>query len=196
MFNCQTALQFDRRFDNAAETLIKCQIKWFLYPLSRFKALRDLTIRQFVSLWLETRQSVPFHYNDAIMGAMASQITNLGIVYSTVYSGTDQRKYQSFAPLACVRGIHRWPVNSLHNGPVTQKMFSFDDVIIPYYDRHNCCNSICCRRDTSEPRLILTAHSNINFNESCTYNHSSSLIISNSCHVVSKILVSNGFDNG
>ena len=31
------------------------------------------------------------------MGAMASQITSLTIVYSTVYSGADQRKDQSFA---------------------------------------------------------------------------------------------------
>ena len=30
----------------------------------------------------------------------------------------------------CVWGIHRWPVNSLHKGPVTWKMFPFDDVII------------------------------------------------------------------
>ena len=39
------------------------------------------------------------HYCDAIMGAMASQITSLTIVYSTVHSGTDQRKHQSSAPL-------------------------------------------------------------------------------------------------
>ena len=31
--------------------------------------------------------------------------------------------------LAFVRGIHRWPVNSPHKGPVTQNMFPFDDVI-------------------------------------------------------------------
>ena len=37
------------------------------------------------------------HYIDAIMAAMASQITSLLIVYSTIYSGTDQRKYQSSA---------------------------------------------------------------------------------------------------
>ena len=30
----------------------------------------------------------------------------------------------------CVRGIHRWPVNSPHKGPVTRKMFPFDDVIM------------------------------------------------------------------
>ena len=64
------------------------------------------------------------------MGTMASQITSLTIVYSTVYSGTDQRKHQSSASLAFVRGIHRWPVNSPHKGPVTRQMFPFDDVIM------------------------------------------------------------------
>ena len=44
--------------------------------------------------------------------AMTSQITSLKIVNSTVYLGADQRKHQSSASLACVRGIHRWPVNS------------------------------------------------------------------------------------
>ena len=48
------------------------------------------------------------HYIDVIMSAIASQITSLTIVYSTVYSGTDERKHQSFASLAFVRGIHRW----------------------------------------------------------------------------------------
>ena len=61
---------------------------------------------------------------------MASQITSLTIVYSTVYSGADERKHQSSASLAFVRGIHRWPVNSPHKGPVTRKMFPFDDVIM------------------------------------------------------------------
>ena len=71
-----------------------------------------------------------FHYNDAIMGAMASEITSFAITYSTVYSGADQRKHQSCASLAFVQGIHRWPMNSLHKGPVTRKMFPFDDVIM------------------------------------------------------------------
>ena len=64
------------------------------------------------------------------MSTMASQITSLTIVYSTVYSGADQRKYQSSASLAFVWGIHRWLVNSPHKGPVTRKMFPFDDVIM------------------------------------------------------------------
>ena len=70
------------------------------------------------------------HYNDVIMSAMASQITSLTIVCSTVYSGADQRKHQSSASLAFVRGIHRWPVNSPHKGPVTRKMFPLDGVIM------------------------------------------------------------------
>ena len=64
------------------------------------------------------------------MGAIASQITSLTIVYSTVYSSADQRKRQSSASLAFVRGIHRGPVNSPHKWPVTRKMFPFDDVIM------------------------------------------------------------------
>ena len=44
--------------------------------------------------------------------------------------GADQRKHQSSAPLAFVRGIHRGPVNSPHKWPVTLKMFPFDDVIM------------------------------------------------------------------
>ena len=64
------------------------------------------------------------------MGAIASQITSLTIVYSTVYSDADQRKHQSSVSLAFVRGIHRGPVNSPHKWPVTRKMFPFDDVIM------------------------------------------------------------------
>ena len=65
-----------------------------------------------------------------IMSAMASQITSLTLVYSSVYPGVDQSKHQSSALLAFVRGIHRRPVNSPHKGPVTRKMFPFDDVIM------------------------------------------------------------------
>ena len=75
-------------------------------------------------------QSLTIHYIDVIMGVMASQITSLTVVYSTVYSGADERKHQSSAPLAFVRGIHRGPINSPHNGPVTRKIFPFDDVIM------------------------------------------------------------------
>ena len=90
------------------------------------------------SLWsiyksfrIDSRTFVPMpHYNDVIMGVMASQITSLTIVNSTVYSGAYQSKHQSSASLAFARGIHRGPVNSPHKGPVTRKMFPFDDVIM------------------------------------------------------------------
>ena len=69
------------------------------------------------------------------MGVIASQITSLTIVYSTIYSDAGQRKLQSYASLAFVRGIHRGQVNSPHKWPVAGKMFPFDYVImlIPTY---------------------------------------------------------------
>ena len=70
------------------------------------------------------------HYSEVITSPMASWITSLVIVYSTVYSGADQWKHQRSASLIFVQGIHRWPVNSPHKRPVTWKMFPFDDVIM------------------------------------------------------------------
>ena len=79
---------------------------------------------------LEILLHIVYHYDDVIMTTLASQITSLTVVYSIVYSAVDQRKHQSSASLAFVRGIHRRPVNSPHKGPVTRKMFPFDDVIM------------------------------------------------------------------
>ena len=78
----------------------------------------------------KTHSSKMTHYGDVIMGAIASQITSLTIVYSIVYSDADQRKHQSSVSLAFVRGIHRGPVNSPHKWPVTRKMSPFDDVMM------------------------------------------------------------------
>ena len=66
------------------------------------------------------------------MGTMVFQMSGVSIVCSTVCSGADQGKYQSSAPLAFVRWIHQCPVDSPHKGPVTRKMFPFDDVIMPH----------------------------------------------------------------
>ena len=52
------------------------------------------------------------------------------IVSLIVGSGADKKKHRSSASLAFVRGIHRWPVNFPQKGPVTQKMFPFDDVLM------------------------------------------------------------------
>ena len=68
------------------------------------------------------------NYRDVIMGAMASQITSLAIVYSIAHSVADQRNCQSSEWLAFVRGIHPWTANSPHKGPATREMFPFDDV--------------------------------------------------------------------
>ena len=89
--------------------------------------------RQVFSAWMINYVSEN-HYDDVIMGTIASQITSLTIFYSTVYSDTDQRKYQSSASLAFVWGIHRGPVNSPHKWPVTRKVFPFDDVIMALWD--------------------------------------------------------------
>ena len=66
------------------------------------------------------------HYGDVIMGAIASRITSLTIVYPTVCSDADQRKHQSSVSLAFVWG----PVNSAHKWPVTRIFFPFDYVIM------------------------------------------------------------------
>ena len=87
--------------------------------------------RQCETVWKRwTPEWINKYYCDVTMGAMASQITSPTIVCSIVHSGPGQRNHQSSAPLAFVRGIHRWPVNSAHKWPVTRKMFLFDDVIM------------------------------------------------------------------
>ena len=73
----------------------------------------------FIRAWGNTT-----NYSDVIMGAMVSQITSGSIVCPTVCSGHDHRKHQRSAPLAFVRGIHWWLVNSPHKGPVTEKNVS------------------------------------------------------------------------
>ena len=69
------------------------------------------------------------HYSDVIMSEMASQITGVSNVCPT----TKETKHQSSASLAFVKGIHRSPVDSLHKGLVTRKMFTFDDVIMEQF---------------------------------------------------------------
>ena len=86
------------------------------------------------------------HYCDVIMSAKASQNTCVSIVYSTVCSGADHRKHQSFASLAFVPGIHRWPVKI----PRTKGQYAFKSfhLMTPsctrhkYYMNHNRSTSI------------------------------------------------------
>ena len=102
---------------NSSETT-HCYICYFLCYRTAFvkTAARCFGRRCLVSWRFSASQTAqakevrPKHYNDVIMTTMASQITSLTVVYSTVYSDADQRKHQSSASLAFVRGNHqdRW----------------------------------------------------------------------------------------
>ena len=72
------------------------------------------------------------HYSGVMMRAMASHSPAARMICSAIYSGADQRKRQSSASLAFVRGIHWWPVNFPHKKPVTRKRFPFGDVIMGF----------------------------------------------------------------
>ena len=97
------------------------------------KILKVSSLQRVVWIWQWMLWLLEIHYCDVIMSAMGYQITGVSVVYSTVCTGADQRKHQSSAWLAFVRGIHRWLVNPPHRGPVTQKMFPFDDVIMYFF---------------------------------------------------------------
>ena len=70
------------------------------------------------------------HYSDVIMGTIASQITSLAIVYSTVYSDADQRKYQSSASLAFMWG------NSPETGEFPAQMASNAENVSIWWRHH------------------------------------------------------------
>ena len=74
----------------------------------------------------ESWDVIKIHYSDVIMSTIASQITSLTIVYSTVYSGADLRKYQGSASLAFLV-TSEFPAQRASN---TKKKFPFDDVIM------------------------------------------------------------------
>ena len=79
-----------------------------------------------------------------IVGYMSGTLWDLWdgfIVCSTICSGADQSKHQSSASLAFVRGIHWWPMDSPHKGPVMQKMFPFDDAMWRMWNKNQISNS-------------------------------------------------------
>ena len=125
------------------------------------KPLPRTTKRQVAVAWMwhqtfmsKRRHSIReafLYYSDVIMDTKAFQITSPTIVYSIVYSGTDQREHQCSASLAFLQGIHRWPVNSLHKWPITRKMFPFDDVIMAGAGG-------CCKIGYVPPKLIINSN--------------------------------------
>ena len=81
---------------------------WFETPShSLWRHCNASVLSHWHCMWQAYDWPIPVHYIDVIMGAIASQITSLTIVYSTVNLGEDQRKHQSSASLAFVQGIHR-----------------------------------------------------------------------------------------
>ena len=154
---------FDLRLNKRLSKHSRCQ--WFETPscsLWRHYNAFCSCLNAFIKYWCNycehlicrDRFLIQKHNSDVIMSAMASQITSLTIVYSTLYSETYQRKHQNSTSLAFVRGIHRWPVDSPHKGPVTRK---FKDVIMVHTEdmaqhalvrvRHGifwCSKSSCC----------------------------------------------------
>ena len=97
------------------------------------------------------------HYNDVIMSEMASEITSLTLVYSTVCSGPDQTKHQSSASLAFVRGIHRGPVNS----PV-QRTSNAENISI-WWRHHEDINACFCNDRRTFIFKSLDGHSHLFF---------------------------------
>ena len=120
-------MKYQRGCDTWQATAKMVQPCLFIHEISK------CTVNCAISSWnFSNHYIISDHYSDVILGVLTSQITSLTIVYSTVYSGADQRKHQSSASPAFKREIHRWPVNSPYKWPVTWKIFSFDDVIMTY----------------------------------------------------------------
>ena len=99
--------------------------------LRRYRDHNDVTVMM----------SCQKHYDDVTMGAIASQITSLAIVYSAVYADADQRKHESSASLAFVWGIHRNRWNPRTKGQLRGKCFhlmtsSWDDNFLPAASYH------------------------------------------------------------
>ena len=97
--------------------------------------LNEVVHLRLISVYLITIWN-PF-YSDIIMNVTPSHIIGVSIICSAVCSGADQRKYQSSASLAFVRGIHWSPVDSPRKGPLARKMLPFDDVPMYYLTKYD-----------------------------------------------------------
>ena len=122
---------------HVADGICKCIFEWkswyfdfqtsLKFPSTDAVDNRSTIIREYLNTEKTTclcLNQCGFYYSGVIMSAMASQISGVWSVCSSV------------------RGIHRWPVNSLHKGPVTRKMFPFDDVIMCFDDIY-LANIVC-----------------------------------------------------
>ena len=128
---------YDKLKLNSLNISMQCFI--FVYEIEIIP-LRWMSIHVVINIWLSLydehsrafldSSKCSHRYNNVIMGAMASQITSLTIVYSTINPGEDKKKTSKFRVTGLCEGNSPSPVNSPHKGPVTLKMFPFDDVIM------------------------------------------------------------------
>ena len=102
----------------------------FVRQWLRVRQVTNLLLNQRWPILLTHRWVLIKHFRDVIMGAMASQITSLIIVYSTVYWGTDRRKHQCSASLAFVEGIH--------TGEFPAQMASNAENVSIWWRHHDC----------------------------------------------------------
>ena len=82
------------------------------------------------------------------MSAVASQISSVSIVCSTVGSGADQRKHQSSASLTFVRGIQRWPVTKTSN----------EENVSIWWCHHDYCAVRCYSSSPVLTQILLLSH--------------------------------------
>ena len=82
-----------------AVTIWNGEVVIFTTLPSFFHKRGSLTLILYGSYELRFAATEEIHCSDIIMSAMASHITSLTIVYSTVYSGPGKKKNQSYASL-------------------------------------------------------------------------------------------------
>ena len=101
---------------------------------------------QSYSLWRHGKAtsaaSTAEHYIDVIMTTMASQITSLTVVYSTVYSDADQRKHQKLCVTGLCVGNSPGPVSS----PAQRASYA-ENVSIWWRHHENSHRNSICRRN-------------------------------------------------
>ena len=121
-------------------------------PLMRLPVTQDMGSIMKNAIWWPLMRLLPWYLvlccTDYISKWRQNEldvVSNVSIVGSTVGSGADQRIHQSSVSLAFVRGIHRWPVNSPHKGPVTWKMLYLmtSSWIKPFCNSSEDQNEIC-----------------------------------------------------
>ena len=79
---------------------------------------------------------LPWHYNDVIMGAIASKITSLTIIYSTVYSSESKGN---------IKAPRHWPLWGIspETDQLPAQMASNAENVSIWWRHHDFCRNIC-----------------------------------------------------